>query len=206
MPAHLGVEEGGHVRVQRVQQLFGPLDQRHLQPQVPQVLRQLDGDEAAAGQHGGLGMVLLDKLPDLQGVLHGAEGEEPVQPRAGQGRLGGTGAGGEEQLVVGLVKDRAGGQVFHGHGLFRRMDGRHLMADPHVHPEPLPEALRRLEGQLLPVGDGPADVVGQAAVGVGHIARPLEHHDLRRLVQPAEPGRGGGASGHAAHDDNLHIT
>ena len=199
------MEEGGHVRVQGIQQLLRPLDHRHVQSQLPQVLHQLDADEAAAGQYRRLRVVLLDKFPDHQGVLHSAEGEQPVDPHAGQRRLGGLGAGGQDQLVVVLRKGFTRSQVFHVHRLFRRMDGRHLVADPHLHPEAPPEALRRLEGQLRPVGDDAADVIGQAAVGVGHIAGPLEHHDLRGLIQPAEPGRGSGASGHAAHDHDLHF-
>ena len=150
-------------------------------------------------------MVLFDEFPELQGVLHGAEGEQPVDAHAGQRRLGGPGAGGEDQLVVGLCKDLARSQVFHVHRLGVRVDGRHLVADPHVHPEAPPEALRRLERQLRPVGDDAADVVGQAAVGIGYIPGPLKHHDLRRLVQPPEPGRRRGPAGHAAHDHNFHL-
>jgi len=45
----LGVEEGGHVRVQGIQQLAGPLDHGDVDAQLPQVFHQLHADEAAAG-------------------------------------------------------------------------------------------------------------------------------------------------------------
>lgn len=38
-------------------------------------------------------MVLFDEFPDLQGVLYRAEGEQAVDPYAGQRRLGGPGTG-----------------------------------------------------------------------------------------------------------------
>ena len=202
----LGVEEGGHVRVQGIQQLAGPLDHGDVDAQLPQVFHQLHADEAAAGQHRGPGMVLFDEFPDLQGVLYRAEGEQAVDPYAGQRRLGGPGTGGEDQFVIGFGKGLAGSEIPHVHGLLCRVDGCDFVAHPHVHPEAPPEALRRLERQLLFVGDDAADVIGQTTVGVGYISGPLKYHDFRGLVQPAEPGRGGGASGHAAYNDDFHLT
>jgi hypothetical protein len=79
------------------------------------------------------------------------------------------------------------------------MDGGDLVPDPHVHPEAGEEALRRLERQVLGVLDDPADVVGQAAVGVGDIAGAFEDHDLRLFVQPADTSRSRGPSGYAAN-------
>ena len=206
VPPHLAVDEGGHIRVEGVHQLAGPLDDGDIHPQLPQILRQLQADEAAAGQDGGLGVMGIDVVLDTEGVLYGAQGEQLLQPHAGKPGLGGLGAGREDQLVVGLLKFRPGLQILDGDGFFVRMEGGDLMSHPHIHPEAVKEALRRLEGQGLRVLDHPADVVGQAAVGVGDVPRPLKDHDLRLFVQPAQPGRRRGPSRYAADDDYLHVN
>ena len=69
--AHLVVDIGGHVGVEGVHQLFGPLDYGHIQAQLPQVLRQLQAYEAAPRQHGGSGLVLHHIVSYLKAVLHG---------------------------------------------------------------------------------------------------------------------------------------
>ena len=46
--SHLCVYKSGHVRVKGVHELFGALDDGDLHPQLPQVFRQLQTDEAAA--------------------------------------------------------------------------------------------------------------------------------------------------------------
>ena len=102
----LGVEEGGHLRVQLAEQVAGPLDDGDLQPQLPQVLRQLHPDEPAPGENGRAGPLACDELPDAEGVLHGAQGEQPGIVQAGHGRLGGLGPWGEQELVVALLKFR----------------------------------------------------------------------------------------------------
>ena len=89
MLPHLCVEEGGHLRVKGVHQLSGALDDGDLQPQLPQILRQLQADKAAAGQHNGFGLFPLHKGTDGQGILHRAQGEKAIRAGAGQGRLGG---------------------------------------------------------------------------------------------------------------------
>ena len=149
------------------------------------------------------GPLACDKLPDAEGILHGAQGEQPVARHPGQRGLGGSGPGGEEQLVITLLKFLPGVQIAHGDGLFLGVDGGDLMAHPHVHPEPPPEALWGLEGELLGVGDDPADVVGQAAIGVGDDSE-IARHNLGPLIQPADAGGRRGPSGHPAHDDDFH--
>ena len=169
MPAHFGVDECGHIRVKGIHQLFGTLDNRDLHPQLPQVFRQLQADEAAAGQHRRPGMMLVDVFLDAEGVLHCPQSEHPLQPDTGDLRLGGLGPGGQEQLVIALLKFLPRLQIFHRDGLVLRMDGGNLMAHLHRNPESGEEALRRLQGQGLGIGDHIPDIVGQAAVGVGYI-------------------------------------
>ena len=206
VPAHLTVEKRGHVRVEGIHQMRKALDNGDLHPQLPQVLRQLHADEAAARQHGGPGTVPVDVLLDAEGVLYGAQGEQLVDADAREPRLSGLGAGGEEQLVVALLKCLPGLQICHGDRLSFRVDGSDLVAHLHADPEAGEEALRRLERQLLGIGDHASDVVWQAAVGVRDVPGPLKDHDLRLFVQPADTGRGGSAARHAAYDDNLHIN
>ena len=201
----IGVHLRRHIGVQGGQHLVPLLEQGDGHPGVEQVLRRLQADEAAAHHHGPADRVGIQILPDAEGILHSAQGEHPGIVLPGQAGLDGPGAGGEDQLVVTLGIGAAVGQTAHLHRVLRRVDFQGLVAHPHVDAEPAAEALRGLEGQLIPVGDHPAHEVGQAAVGVGHIAGALQDDDLRPLVQAAQAGRGGGPAGHAADDDNLHI-
>ena len=176
-----------------------------LQTQLPQILCHLQTDEAAAHHDGGPGLVPVDERFDPEGVLHGPQGEEPVAVHSGQVRPHRLCAGGQEELVVGFFKNGTRFQIFHGNGLFFGMDGGDLVADLHVDAEPPEEALRGLQGQLLRVLDDAADVIGQAAVGVGDVAGTLKNDDLGLLVQSADPCCRRGAARHAADDHNLHI-
>ena len=60
--SHFRMDKGSHVRVKGVHQLHGALDNGDPQPQLPQILRQLQTDEAAARQHSGLRVLLLVKV------------------------------------------------------------------------------------------------------------------------------------------------
>ena len=80
------------------------------------------------------------------------------------------------------------------------------MVHLHGNTEPGEKALRGLEGQRLRVFNDAADIIGQAAVGIGNVARPLKHHDLCLFIQSADAGRGGGTARYAAYDNNLHLN
>ena len=86
----------------------------------------------------------------------------------------------------------------------RRVDGLHFVAYAHVHVEACAEAFGGLQGEGALVGDGAADVVGQAAVGVRDVAGTLEYDDLGRLIEAPKPGRRRGAAGHASYDNDFH--
>ncbi len=200
----VGVDLPGHVPVQGQQHLVIQLDHGGVDPGVDQVLRHLQADEAAPHHHGGAGALPLQEGANAEGVLHRPQGEDALQVDAGQGRTDGPGPGGEDQLVIGLSVLAAVAQPPDGDGVLLRLDGQDLVLDPDVDAEPGLEALRGLEGQDPLVLDGPPDVVGQAAVGVGDIAAPLQNDDLGLLVQAAQAGRRGGPSGHASDDDDFH--
>ena len=68
------------------------------------------------------------------------------------------------------------------------VDGQSLVAHPYINVEPGAKALRRLKGKGVLGSDDPSYIIRKATVGIGYIACALQDHDLRGLVQPAEPG------------------
>ena len=204
--SYLTMDESGHVRIKGVHQLLGPLDDGDIHPQLPQVFRQLQTDETAACQHSGLRLLLLNVLFDAEGVFHGTQGKDFFRTKAGEPGLRRFGAGGKKKLVIAFFKQFPGLKIFHGNGFPLRVDSGNLMAHLHGNTEPGEKALRGLEGQHLRVFNDPTDIIGQAAVGIGNIARPLKHHDLCLLIQSADAGRGGGTARYAAYDNNLHLN
>ena len=88
-----GLEEGRHIRVKRIHQLPGPLNNGDCNSEFGQIFRQLQADEAAAGQNCGFGVRAVDKPADPQHVLHSPQGEQPVRADMGEIRLHRDGAG-----------------------------------------------------------------------------------------------------------------
>ena len=86
----------------------------------------------------------------------------------------------------------------------RAIDRDDLLPRAGIDVEAVAEALRCLQREFGSIGDGPADVVGQAAVGVAHVSGTLDHDDFGVLIQTAQTGRGGCSSGDAADDDDFH--
>ena len=197
------VDKRSHVGVEGLHQLLRALHDGDFQPQLAQVLRKLEPDEATAGQHGAAGLLALDEVLDGEGVLHSAQGEEALDVGAGNRRQAGLGAGAQHELVVGLLELLTCLESAHADGLALRVDGRDLVAHAHLHAKTPPEALRRLQGELGAVLDHAADVVGQATVGVADVAAALEDGDACLLVEPADACGRGGAARNAADDDDL---
>lgn len=77
----------------------------------------LEAREPAADDHGVLRSAGLDEAAHVVGVGNGAEAEHAGQVDAGQRGPDWGGAGGEEQLVVGLAALFAGPDIPHGEPL-----------------------------------------------------------------------------------------
>ena len=202
--AELGVDKGGHVRVQRAQKLLHLFHDGHLRAALGEVFRHFQPDEAAADHRRRGGPLFIHELADAQRVLHRAQCEDVFSVDARQRRHHGARAGGEHQFVVAFLKLPAAFEVAHGHGLAGAVDGHHLVAHAHVHIEAGAEVGGRLQRQRRFFRDRPAHVVGQAAVGVGDEAGLFKDDDLRAFIQPAQARRARRAAGHAADDDDLH--
>ena len=123
-----------------------------------------------------------------------------------KGRADGRSARREHQRVVAFGVGFAGGVVLHGHSLFGAVHRKHLALHPHIHVETGVEGLGGLQLQRLPLGDGSADVIGQAAVGKRDVLALFKQNDFGVFIVAAQPGSGAGAAGHTAHNQNFHGT
>ncbi len=116
------------------------------------------------------------------------------------GRDEGAGSGCEDELVVRHLVALAGVEICDGDGLGLAVDGGDLRAHAHLDAEATQEQLGLGDQELVAVLDLATKVVGQAAVGEGHVRVALEDDDLGVLVHAAGAGGGRGATGHAADD------
>ena len=87
----------------------------------------------------------------------------------------------------------------------RQIDRSYFLPYPHIHAKAVPEALRSLQRQLVPIHDHTAHIIRQAAVGIGHMAAALDHDDLRVFIQRADAGGGRSTARHTAYDHKMCI-
>ena len=180
----------------------GSLHHGHLKAPLGEILRHLQADEPGAHHHAGFGLMLLDKIIDRIGIRDISQGKYVILLHPGYGRLHRGRAGRKHQLVVALLINLF--PAAHPHRLLLCIHGNSLAVRAHIHPEAAAKSRHGLHLEGSPVSDHSAHIVGKAAVCVGNIFSPLQHDNLRILVQPAKPGRCACASGHAAYNHNLH--
>jgi len=203
--AHVLVQQLGHFKVQRRHDLIGALDYGHLQSGGDQVFCGLQTDKAAAHDGGAFRALFLDHGNDGVHVGDRPQLEYFRRVHAGQVGTHRGGAGGDDQCVVALFIGFAGVGAADRDGLSFPVHGHGLAVDAHVDVVLFAHGLRSLENEGGAVFYGAADVIRQAAVGKGDILAPLQHHDIRALIQSAEPRRTAGAARHAADDDSFHM-
>ena len=197
------MEQLSHLRVQRGHDLIRGLDQRDVKPCMRQVFRHFKADESAADHRGPCELPALHQRPDGVCVRDGPESADPLRVDPRNLRAQGRGAGGDHQIVVGLLVFSAGLQFPDRYGFCFPMDGHRLVANPHVHPEALCHQLRRHQKQGIAVSDHVSHVIGQSAVGIGNIGPALKKHDLPFSVQPAQPSRAACSACDAANDHGF---
>ena len=170
---------------------------------MTQVLGHLQSYKAGPHYHRAAYIALGYELLDTVRIVDIPQGKHPGAADTLQRGHHRRSTGGKQEPVVTLiVGPPAGGP--HRHGLACRIDLQHLRAGPHVHIEPAPETLRGLHEQIVPVGDHPADIVRQAAVGIGDILPLFEHDDFGLLRIPSDPGSGSRPSGDTTYNKNFH--
>ena len=203
LAAQIAVHIASHIVVQRGDGIPGKIHRRDGQARLHQVLRHLNADKAAANDNGALGLMRLDVAVDALHIGDIAQCEHALAVHAGDGRHNGLRAGGEDQLVIGfgIFALRRADE----NGLVLRVDGDGLAVDANIHMEARVEALRRLQEQLVLVGNDAADIIGQTAVCKRNLRTALQENDLCRFVEPPQPCRSRRAAGNAADDDTLHF-
>ena len=197
----LGLDEDRHLGVEGRQHLVGGLDDRDLDARMAEVLGRLEADEAGT-DHDGRRRSGRHGAEEVLGVLDGAQHLDPVE--AGDRRPHGHRAGAQHELVERQLVLAAVGRGAHRHAVPDGVDADDLGVDPDVEAEALEQLLGRLQEQVVLVLDDAADVVREAAVGVGDVTGPFDHHDLGPLVEAAEPGGRGHATGHPTHHHDPH--
>ena len=205
--AHIVVHVRRHVQVQRGDEVVRHLHDRDLQARVREVFRHLHADVAAAHDHDLCARLALERVHgrlDAQRVRDVAQGVDGAAIQAGKVRHEGRRARGDEELVIRLGIGSAA-RLAHGDRMGRAVDLRDLAVHAHVHVEARAEALGRLQGQVVLVGDDAAHVVRQSAIRKGDERAALQQEDLGLFVQAPGARRRRGPAGNAADDDQFHV-
>lgn len=197
------IDQGAvHLVVQRDHDLFLQLHQRHPQAPVAQRLHHLDADVAPTDDHRTLGAGIRLGLDGIH-VGDVAQGEDAGMDDPRDRGPHGTRARGQHQLVVRLVELPAVSQILHQDSPGPPVYALDLVLGADVEVQEAPQIMGGDHQKLAAVPDGAADMVGQSAVGKGHVAVLLKNDDLGVLGQPPGPGRGRHAGGHADDDYDL---
>ena len=202
--ADLAVEHLRHLKVEGRHDLIRRLEDGDVDAGFFQVLRHLEADEPAADHDSCLDLLLIDHGAEQVRVRDGPEGVDAGRVDARDGRPQGRGTGREDQFVVSFVVVFVRVTVVDEDRFVHAVDRRDLVVGPDIHTEPVSHLLRRSDEQGVAGADDIADVVRQAAVGIGDIVASFEYDDLRGFIEPAQSGSTTGAAGHATDDDNFH--
>ena len=90
----------------------------------------------------------------------------------------------------------------HLDGLLLAVDAADLVPGADLDVEKVAEPLGRGREELFSVGDHPAEVIRQTAIGERDVAAPLENEYFGVFIQAAKPCGARGAPGHAADDQD----
>ena len=194
----------GHIQIHGRHHVGGGLHHGDLQSPFRQIFRHFQTDEACADDGGSLGLGGFNMVIDGVGVRNVAQGKDVVFLHTRELGPDGGSAGGEDQLIIAFGVGFTGGVVPDGNGFRGGIHGQNLVVHPHIHIEAGMKGFGRLKLQLGTVGDGAADVVGQAAVGKGNEPAFLQQDNLGVFVITAQPGGSTSAAGDTADNQNFH--
>ena len=192
-----------HLLVERRQHLVLQLDHCSCDTLAHEVFDQFQADEAGPDDHG-LFHALVHAGLDAVHVLQVPQGEDAGQLDASERGPQWCRTWGEDQLVVGFLVLPSRSEVTDTNLLSRPVDGFNRSPHSHVQVEACPQAIRRDDQQLVSLGDLAAEIVGQTAVGEGHVRPTLEQDDVGVFRQATGTGCCRCAASHAADDEQFH--
>lgn len=212
--AEMMLDGDRHLVVERGQYLIGEFDDIDDRAAMSEVLGHLEADVAGAdddASHGPSAALSRDGEGRIELRLDGVHVADTPQdvdarqidPRNRRSHRFGSGAQRERIVTLGVLAPRIDFADPDGPGF--AIDLGHFAAHAHVDVERLAQTLGRLQQQATPIGDDPADVVRQTAVGERDVVAPFEHDDLGCLVESARSRCHRGSRRDSTHDDDLHL-
>jgi hypothetical protein len=144
-----------------------------------QGLRHLQSDVAAADDHSSFDPAAVQSLADLQAALEGVYTADLDGIRTGQVRTEGEGAGGDQQLAIGLPPGNVAEQVADANFPPCRINFLNFMVNSDVNPFPFPKLFRSADNERIFLVDNPADIVGNPSGGIGGMRAALEDDNLQ---------------------------
>jgi len=199
--AQLLRDQRGHLDLEGRQDVLGELDEVSLEASLRESLGGLDADEAGAEDDGSRSRGLAQG----EGVVDRTQGVYARGVEAVDGRAGGDGSRGEDQVIVGERVSLAGLSVGDLDAVGTRVDHGDLGVDAHVQVECGLEGLRGVEEELGGVFDLAADVIREPAVRERHVLAALQHDDLGALVAPAQTRRRAHATRDSSDNNYSHV-
>ena len=199
--AQMALDGRGELLIEVRQQLRHQLHERRVNAALCQLIRSLHADETAA-DHDGLLRALAQRGHDL---IHVRDREDIVHTRKVAARHRGTdgfAAHGQHELVIRLLKYARG--ILAAYDLLLRVDTRHLMEQANIDIVTVLKQLRRHQQQAVAFRNGPAHIVGQAAVRERDILALLENDDLGIFIRAPCLCGSARSGGHAANHYYLH--
>ena len=153
------------------------LDHRGGDAPADEILYQLQADKAGSNNNH-LANSPVEFLLDAVHVLQISQGEDTRQVDAGKRRADWRRPGSKDQLVVAFLVFLPRGKIADPDLLGCAIDGLDGGTHADIQLEASPEPLRLHDKQFFSIGNLGADVIGQAAVGEGHIRPAFEQNNV----------------------------
>ena len=131
-----------------------------------------------------------------------AQGEDPLEVDAGEGRTQRCSPRGEEQLVIVLGIAPPIGRTY-ADLLPLGIYGRRLTLGAHVDVEPTGKGSGCLDEEAIALLDHAPDIIRKATVGIGDMLPPLEEDDLGLLTEASDTSGSCGSACDPTDDEVL---
>ena len=193
----------GHFCIQQIgQNLRCDIDEGNLNLACSQVFGNFQTDQAAADNDGALDGTAVDRCLEGIGIFGRAHVEDVLQVDAGNIGTDGGSTDSDDQLVVAM--DGLNAVADSSNGLGRTIKGGDFGVVVDLSAGQRLKALGGVDEELLALGNDLADIVGQAAAGVGDILGLGQDDDLSGGIFTTQLGSCLGTGSNAADDDDLH--